>query len=82
VALGTTVLLDLALIPALEVNGTAIASSLAYVLSLMMTLSFYRRLATAKVWAALLPRASDRHFYLGLWRRLWSATLPAGKRPV
>lgn len=71
IALGATLILDLALIPSLAINGAAIASSIAYALSLLASLWFYRRLTKASVLAALLPRRSDLRYYLGVWRRLF-----------
>ena len=70
IALGATIILDMALIPALEVPGAAIASSIAYVLSLAATLFWYRRVSGGTIWEALVVHPGDRRFYGELWRRL------------
>ena len=79
IALGVTVALDLILIPALAVEGAAIASSIAYVISLAATLYWYRRVSGGGVWEALIVRPSDRRFYGDLLRRLRARVLPAEK---
>ncbi len=73
IALGATIALDLALIPLLEVPGAAVASSIAYVLSLAATLFWYRRVSGGSVWGALVVQPGDRRFYGELWRRLRAA---------
>ncbi len=70
IALGVTLALDFALIPWLEVNGAAIASSVAYTASLCATLFWYRRESGGSVWQALVPQADDRRLYAGVIRRL------------
>ena len=70
IALGVTLVLDLALIPVLGINGAALASSIAYAVSLLAALWFYRRLTGASIWGALVPRLSDGRYYVDLWRRL------------
>lgn len=69
-ALGLTLALDLALIPALEVEGAAIASSIAYTGALAVTLVWYRRTSGNSVIEVFLPRGSDLQLYGDLWRRL------------
>jgi len=78
IALGATLILDLALIPPLEVNGAAIASSIAYGASLALTLFFYRNVSGQNVWDALVFRMADGRLYLNAVRRLFSsrATIP------
>ncbi len=61
--LAVTLVADLALIPAFEVAGAAIASSLAYGVSLALTAVAYRRLSGGSIAEALLPRLSDQSFY-------------------
>ncbi|HEU4760440.1 MAG TPA: oligosaccharide flippase family protein [Dehalococcoidia bacterium] len=77
IALGATIVLDLALIPALGVPGAAIASSIAYVLSLAATLFWYQRVSGGSPWAALVVQPGDRRFYGELWRRLRARTVSA-----
>lgn len=70
-ALVATVLLDLALIPWLEVPGAAIASSLAYNTGLAAALYFYRRASgrpLSHLWGL---SSSDLELYRELWRGLW-----------
>jgi O-antigen/teichoic acid export membrane protein len=55
---------DLALIPTLGVDGAAIASSLAYILSLGLTAAAYRRLSGRPVSEVLVPRIADLRLYL------------------
>ena len=70
--------LDLALIPTLEVKGAAIASSLAYVLAMVSTIWFYRRLVPTGLKELLLPQPADIEHYRGLLRRIVSGR---GSRP-
>lgn len=72
IALGATLILDLALIPPFGINGAAIASSLAYSASLALTLYFYRNVSGQNVWDALVFRAGDGRLYLNFIRRLLS----------
>lgn len=78
IALGATLILDLALIPLWGINGAAIASSIAYGASLALTLFFYRRVSGQNVWDALVFRVADGRLYLNLIRRLLSpgTTMP------
>ena len=69
-ALGLTLALDFALIPWLEVEGAAIASSIAYAGSLAATLYWYSRLSGGSVWQALIVRPGDWRHYADLLRRL------------
>jgi stage V sporulation protein B len=55
---------DLALIPLLGVDGAAIASTLSYGLSLVLTVRAYSRLSGHAVAEAVLPRPSDVRLYL------------------
>jgi stage V sporulation protein B len=59
IALGLTIGLDFALIPLLEVEGAAIASSIAYTASLIATLYWYVRVSGGSVSDALIFRAAD-----------------------
>jgi O-antigen/teichoic acid export membrane protein len=70
IALGVTLALDFALIPLLEVEGAAIASSVAYACALVATLFWYRRVSGGGVSEALVPRWEDKELYGALWRRL------------
>ena len=70
IALGLTVALDLVLIPWLEVEGAAIASSIAYVAALVATLFWYRAVSGGSVTDALLFRAEDMDYYKRALRRV------------
>ena len=70
IALGVTLALDFALIPWLEVEGAAIASSIAYTFSLVATLFWYRKVSRGSIAGALLVRASDAEMYAGAVRKL------------
>jgi len=70
IALGLTIALDFALIPALEVEGAAIASSIAYVASLLATLYWYRRVSGGSISEALVFRPSDLRYYADAWDRV------------
>ena len=70
IALGLTIALDFALIPALEVEGAAIASSIAYIASLLATLYWYRRVSGGTISEALVFRPSDLHYYAEAWDRV------------
>ena len=68
--LAATVLFDLALIPAFGVAGAAAASSIAYSLSLVLSLAVYSRMSGRGVWEAVLVRGSDLQMYLDAARTL------------
>jgi O-antigen/teichoic acid export membrane protein len=59
----TTVSGDFALIPFFEVTGAAIATSIAYGVSLTLTALAYRKLSGGSLSEALLPRFSDAALY-------------------
>jgi O-antigen/teichoic acid export membrane protein len=70
IALGVTLVLDFLLIPWLEVEGAAIASSIAYGCALVATLYWFRRVSGRGAGEALVIRAEDRELYADLLRRL------------
>ena len=70
IALGVTLVLDFALIPWLEVEGAAIASSIAYTFSLVATLIWYHKVSGGSIGGALFVRASDAEMYAGVVRKL------------
>jgi O-antigen/teichoic acid export membrane protein len=80
IALGVTLALDLVLIPTLKIEGAAIASSIAYVVSLAATLYWYRQVSGGGVLEALIVRPSDRRFYGELLHKLRARALPADKK--
>jgi len=70
IALGLTIALDFALIPSLEVEGAAIASSIAYTTSLIATLYWYRRVSGGSIMEALVVRPDDMRHYADAWQRV------------
>ena len=78
VALGVTLALDFALIPWLEVEGAAIASSIAYTCSLVATLIWYRRVSGGSIADAMVIRPSDVEMYAGVLRRVLGRERKAG----
>ncbi|MFQ5472563.1 MAG: polysaccharide biosynthesis C-terminal domain-containing protein [Dehalococcoidia bacterium] len=70
IALGVTIALDFIFIPWLQVEGAAIASSIAYVTSLVATLYWYRKISGRSPVEALVVRPSDVHFYIDVWERI------------
>ena len=70
IALMLTIALDFALIPPLEVEGAAIASSIAYTASLIATLYWYRRESGGNIIEALVFRPADLRYYREAWERL------------
>ena len=80
IALGLTIALDLALIPWLEVEGAAIASSAAYIASLIATLYWYRRVSGRGIGEALVFRPGDLRHYARLLQRLRSRMRPAEEK--
>lgn len=70
IALALTIALDFALIPPLEVEGAAIASSVAYVASLIATLYWYRRVSGGDISSALIFRPADLRYYAEAWDRV------------
>jgi O-antigen/teichoic acid export membrane protein len=77
IALGVTLALDFALIPWLEVEGAAIASSIAYTFSLVATLIWYRKVSGGSIGGALLVRLSDAEMYVTAALRLLGRKAPA-----
>jgi O-antigen/teichoic acid export membrane protein len=75
--LAVTVVADLALIPLFEVSGAAAATSLSYVLSLVLTAIAYRRLSGGSIAAALLPRPADAALYVDGLRSLAARVRPS-----
>lgn len=78
IALGVTLALDFALIPWLEVEGAAIASSVAYTCSLAATLIWYRKVSGGAISEALLIRASDVEMYAEAVRKVLGRRSKAG----
>jgi O-antigen/teichoic acid export membrane protein len=70
IALGLTIVLDFALIPSLGVDGAAIASSIAYIASLLATLYWYRQVSGGSIIEALVVRPSDVEYYRDAWKSL------------
>jgi O-antigen/teichoic acid export membrane protein len=77
IALGLTVVLDFALIPTLEVDGAAIASSIAYIAALIATLYWYRGVSGGRITDALIVRPADFRHYEDAWRRVRDRIRPA-----
>jgi O-antigen/teichoic acid export membrane protein len=69
VAAGTTIVMDLLLIPRFGINGAAVASSCAYTVALVMSLSAYRRTTGTGAIALIVPRPSDIGLLLAMARR-------------
>jgi O-antigen/teichoic acid export membrane protein len=72
VALGVTVLGDIALIPTFGVLGASAASSMSYVTTLILTVAIVGRESGLEPMALLVPRPSDIHRVLNLIRPLHS----------
>ena len=70
IALGLTIALDFALIPAFEIQGAAIASSIAYIASLIAILYWYRLESGGSIGEALFVRPGDLRYYREAWERL------------
>ncbi len=70
ISLGMTIALDFVLIPWLEVEGAAIASSIAYVGALIATVYWYRRESGGSAVDALVFRPADARYYGAVLRRL------------
>jgi O-antigen/teichoic acid export membrane protein len=70
ITLAATVLFDLALIPPFGVAGAAAASSVAYSLSLVLSLAVYSRMSGRGAWEAILVQGSDLRMYLDAARAL------------
>jgi O-antigen/teichoic acid export membrane protein len=70
IALGLTIALDFLFIPWLEVEGAAIASSIAYTASLIATLYWYRQVSGGSIREALVFRPADLRYYRDAWERV------------
>ena len=68
VSLLVTITLDIALIPSLNIVGAAIASTVSYVLSAVMLVSFFIRETGASLRQILLPTSADVRMLLSLAR--------------
>jgi O-antigen/teichoic acid export membrane protein len=66
-----TLILYFVLIPMLDAWGAAIASSLSYALTAVLTYVFFQRVTRIRMREALLPRAEDIADYGGLLRLAW-----------
>lgn len=86
IALGVTIAADLVLIPLWEVEGAAVASSIAYVCALGATVYWYRMESGRGVIEALAPRPDDAGYYTAalrrLRRRLGRKTASGGAQPL
>jgi peptidoglycan biosynthesis protein MviN/MurJ (putative lipid II flippase) len=69
-ALAVTLGADFALIPALDVTGAAIASSLAYCAHFALSLVAYRRMSGGSLREAVVVRGDDLRMYADFARRL------------
>jgi O-antigen/teichoic acid export membrane protein len=74
-ALAVTVALDLALIPPLQVEGAALASTLAYSSGLALSLLWFGTVSGRPGWRILAPRRSDLRLYVEIWRGVWRRVL-------
>ena len=72
ISLVATVTLDLILIPLFEVNGAALASSIAYVIHLAAALAVYAHLSGRSPLHAVVPGREDVRLYADAWRSLTS----------
>jgi len=70
IALGVTIVLDFIFIPLLQVEGAAIASSIAYVCALIATLYWYSKTSGGSLVATLVWRPADIEHYRRVVRRL------------
>ena len=69
IALGVTIAADLVLIPLWEVEGAAVASSIAYTVALGATVYWYRRESGRGVAETLIWRPSDIGYYVAALKR-------------
>jgi O-antigen/teichoic acid export membrane protein len=69
IALGVTISLGFILIPLLEVEGAAIASSIAYACSFVATLHWYRKESGGSIAGALFIRGEDFEMYAAAAKR-------------
>jgi O-antigen/teichoic acid export membrane protein len=78
VALVVTVVLDLLLIPRFGISGAAIASSIAYTVTFIVSLHFYQQISGKSAWNCVLPRMTDLELYVNLAKRLQKLKAPGG----
>jgi O-antigen/teichoic acid export membrane protein len=79
IALGVTIGLDLVLIPLLDVEGAAIASSIAYACALVATVHWYRRVSGRPAMEALIWSPSDFGYYRRAFHRLTGKGAPTSR---
>jgi O-antigen/teichoic acid export membrane protein len=80
IALGVTIGLDLVLIPLYEVEGAAVASSIAYVCALVATLHWYGKVSGRSIGEALIWRPGDITHYRRLLDRIRGKRTPEESR--
>jgi O-antigen/teichoic acid export membrane protein len=71
-SLVVTVVADLILIPLLDVEGAALASSLAYTAHFAAALLAYSRISGRSPLEALVPGREDARLYADVWRTTWA----------
>lgn len=72
ISLSATVAFDLLLIPEFGISGAAAASSIAYSVSFVVALHFYRQISGNSAWSCVFPKAADLKLYVDLAKRLRS----------
>jgi len=76
-SLAVTLACDFALIPVFGVPGAAAASSIAYSVSLVLSLLVYQRLSGQSLWGAVFIKGSDLRLYLETARTARARLLPS-----
>jgi O-antigen/teichoic acid export membrane protein len=82
ISLAVTVAFDFLLIPRFGISGAAAASSIAYTVSLAVSLYYYRRISGNDVRDCLIPRTADLELYKNLAKRLRRLKAPASAMGV
>jgi O-antigen/teichoic acid export membrane protein len=77
ISLAATVAFDFLLIPRFGISGAAAASSIAYTVSFVVALYFYRQISGNSVWSCVFPKGRDLDLYVDLAKRLRQLKVPA-----
>ena len=82
ISLAATLAFDFLLIPRFGISGAAAASSIAYSVSFVTALYFYRQISGNSAWSCVFPQMADVHLYVDLGRRLRSLRVSNGPAGV
>lgn len=81
-ALGSTILLDVLLIPAIGIKGAAIASSLSYLLIAFLAIYWFYKETNTRWSELIIPQVADFHFLIQFGRDVIKKSLDVFKQAI